>query len=597
MQIRNVLLVAGAASFSTRDVWDGYHHGLRQAGVNVVPYPTFSMLRMLSPEMIGNDIIGKAVDHRNAIDAVIFVDGLYFRERREWVPRSLKELGIPTILIATDDPYEEIERASANYTHRFTNEICSASATVTYLPTAACEPLEGSPGRKHDVVFIGTVFEERWPYLKRLAHHCHENRIRCLIAGNVSTDISELSQLDCVTVQTNVVGAEQKWKLYRGAKVVLNLFRNSDRAAESPNPRVFDVTAVGQPALLTGPNRHEVRAIFGDSVYHFDDQDSMLAQLNVALQDESDRQDRVARAKVITRTDHMYANRAETLVSVCRNSESPSPEAFPRPEKIAWVFGCGRSGSTWLNEMLGDVQGIFSWHEPMFGKLFQFPQNKPTEHDRPESFYFSQNWTTFVEVMRESFSRMAMSRFARAPSNSALVLKDVNACEICPYFREVFPQSNYILLVRDPFDVLDSFLDMQRPGGWNEDYSGTTNLDDQATVSSKNILRSLKLSLRGYDAVSSSRRIMIRYEELLKQPAAILIRCAALLGVNLSEDQAETIARNHDFSNHSDTGRLNHRRFGRAGVWKTSANFTPEVRAIADEVLGGIRAHLEYCDP
>ena len=45
---------------------------LHAAGANVIPYPTFSFLRVLSPEIIGNDIIGKALDVRNAIDSVNF---------------------------------------------------------------------------------------------------------------------------------------------------------------------------------------------------------------------------------------------------------------------------------------------------------------------------------------------------------------------------------------------------------------------------------------------------------------------------------------------------------------------------------------------
>ena len=596
MQIRNVLLVAGAASFSTRDVWDGYHKGLVQAGVNVVAHPTFSMLRMLSPDLIGNDIIGKAADHRNAIDAVLFIDGLYFRHRRQWVPRTLKKMGIPTILLATDDPYEEIENSSSNYTLRFTNEICSSSRQIFYLPTAACEPKQASPGREFDVVFIGTIFEERAPLLKAMAHYCADNRLRCLIAGSLTKEVAELRDLDCVTIQKNVIGAEAKWKLYSSAKVVLNVFRDCESPVQSPNPRVFEVTAMGQPALLTGPPRTEVQRIFGDSVYHFDGADSMLSQLKEAIDNDGERQLKVARAKQITTAGHMYVHRAEDLISTCRSIDLEAAETFPAEEKTAWIHGCGRSGSTWLSDMLGKIDGMQSWHEPMFGKLFHFLQANSSEHDRRRSIFYSGNANEWLSSMRDSFNRIAASQFPDAADNEALIVKDVNAPEACPYLREVFPHSRFILLLRDPFDVLDSFLDMQRPGGWNEDYSGETNLADQARISCQNIQRSIKLALLGYENYPSSQRLTVRYEEMLDDPARILMRCAELVGVNLPSKTAETIAKDGGFANYLNTGRLKHRRFGRAGVWRESENFTDEVRKIADDILGGIRTHLEYVD-
>ena len=40
------------------------------------------MLSLLSEEAACSDIIGKALDIRNAFDAVVFIDGLFFRNAR-----------------------------------------------------------------------------------------------------------------------------------------------------------------------------------------------------------------------------------------------------------------------------------------------------------------------------------------------------------------------------------------------------------------------------------------------------------------------------------------------------------------------------------
>jgi hypothetical protein len=67
-----------------------------------------------------------------------------------------------------------------------------------------------------------------------------------------------------------------------------------------------------------------------------------------------------------------------------------------------------------------------------------------------------------------------------------------------------------------------------------------------------------------------------------------------LVGVDFSRDQAQEIASAHDFETYSDTGKLRHRRLGRAGLWRESDNSTEEVRQIAGDILGGLRTRLEY---
>jgi hypothetical protein len=214
--------------------------------------------------------------------------------------------------------------------------------------------------------------------MQQLARHCERNQIRCLIAGNMTVDVTEFQEFDCVTVQNDVISPERKWRLYRAAKVVLNVFRDSETPADSPNPRIVEVTALGGPALLTGPNRSEVTRLFGDAIYHFTDFASLVDGLELALSDGADRAGRVAQAKAITLNGHLQEHRARELLRICReDSVGQSEITFPAEDRLGWSFGCGRAGSTWLGQMLGQVDGICSWHEPMFGKHFGLIQGKP----------------------------------------------------------------------------------------------------------------------------------------------------------------------------------------------------------------------------
>lgn len=40
------------------------------------------------------------------------------------------------------------------------------------------------------------------------------------------------------------------------------------------------------------------------------------------------------------------------------------------PESLIWIFGSGKTGSTWLSHMMADLEGYRLWAEPDIGKLF-----------------------------------------------------------------------------------------------------------------------------------------------------------------------------------------------------------------------------------
>jgi hypothetical protein len=51
-----------------------------------------------------------------------------------------------------------------------------------------------------------------------------------------------------------------------------------------------------------------------------------------------------------------------------------------RPENIVWVFGSGRTGSSWLTFMMGALSDHTRWNEPLVGYLFGH-------------LYYERNWT------------------------------------------------------------------------------------------------------------------------------------------------------------------------------------------------------------
>jgi hypothetical protein len=598
MRSGNVLLVAGSANFSTRDVWDGYRVALGQAGLNVIPYSTFSFLKLLSVDAVCNDIIGTALDEANRIDYAIFIDGLYFRGHRSRVPQSIRRAGVPTVLIATDDPYDTIPNTESLYTFRFTNEQDCASDGVEYLPTATLVPPEipllDNP--TYDVSFLGTVFEDRSPTLVRIAEYCEQKKLRMLIAGKLLGDATLFDRFRLTDVRVKTVDQAEKWQIYADSRVTLNLFRQSESVASSPSPRIFEVTAYGHAALISGPQRKEVDAIYGDSIYHCDDADSVIAMIEQALADPESRRQRIEQAKQITLAGQTYHHRAEQLIRRISTAAHESSTVESVESKTAWVIGCGRTGSTWLAEMLGDLPKIRRWHEPYFGRLFRHLQERPDELDRNGAFFSRRQQPVWSQGLRELFFRVARDRFPRLDDHG-LVVKEVNTPEIYRWIHEIFPTSRLILLARDPFDVLDSYLDLQRPGSWNERF-GSPDIDpldaDNVGRTADHIRKTMNIAIDAYDAFPPSQRLWLSYERLLEQTAESLLECAQLIGVSVRQESVEEVVQKHRFENYKQTGPLEFRRQGKAGGWSESTNFTDQVRQIADETLGDLRIRLGY---
>lgn len=599
MSFANVLLVSGSANFSTRDVWDGYGIALEAEGVRVIPYPTFSFLKVLSVDAVCNDILGTALDVANQIDCVVFVDGLYFRGQRARVPQSLRRAGIPTVLIATDDPYESIPSIEDLYTYRFTNEIRCATRGAEYLPTATL-PLPDVPRTPHpryDISFLGTVFEDRLPLLVKIAESCERERKRFLIAGKLLNGADAFERFTGTELRQRTIETVEKWEIYSQSRLALNLFRKTEQPADSPSPRVFEVTAFGQAALLTGPQRSEVTRIYGDSVYHFDDDDSLLPVLREALSDETARLQKVARAKEITIREHLYEHRAKTLIDHIREAEQQGARSAPAEERMAWIIGCGRTGSTWLAEMLGDLPKIRRWHEPYFGRFLRHVNEHPDDLDRRASFFFRRHQQVWIDGLRDLFFRMVRERFPQSGRQS-LVVKEVNAPEIYPWLRTLFPLGRLILLVRDPFDILDSYLDLQKPGSWNQSFDVSDAPDTLARVrpTAEHIRATMAAAIKTFEDFPLEQRLQLAYEDLLRDPVPILVACGNLVSAKVNPTVARGVAEKHAFENYEQTGSLQFRRRGQAGAWKTSENFTPDVLAIANEVLGPLRGRLGYRD-
>lgn len=306
-----LFFIGPGASWATADVAAGLRDGLRHHGVELVDYALDTRIarsqswlyynwrqhKKRNPGVgkpnvadvflqAGRDALWVALwldVFRGGLDGVLAVSGMFLHPD---VVTVMRRAGLPVFMLFTESPYDlEKELAMAKLVDGYwTNERSSVEAFRAVNPHGGYLPHAWHPDRHHagpqpgdaqvpahDVVFVGSAFQERVAWLSAIdwtgidlglygswESLGSRHPLRKFVRGN---------QTDNTTAAA----------LYRRAKVGLNLYRTSMgwgkqapsiTHAESLNPRAYELAACGAFHLST--YRQEVAEVFGDLVPTFE---------------------------------------------------------------------------------------------------------------------------------------------------------------------------------------------------------------------------------------------------------------------------------------------------------------------------------------
>jgi hypothetical protein len=271
------------------------------------------------------------------------------------------------------------------------------------------------------------------------------------------------------------------------------------------------------------------------------------------------------------------------------------PRAAVNPEKMVWIFGSGRSGSTWLRSMMGEMGGHHVWEEPMVGRLFgEFYARSPQENRRSADFIMGEpirkGWTRSI---RNFVLDGASYSNPRLRPDDYLVIKEPNGSAGAVLLMEALPESRMILLVRDPRDVIASVLDAAREGGWlyksrNGKASKRRSPADKgpsafAAERARVYRRGVESAKAAYDAHRGP-KVLIRYEDLLADTLGTIKRLYAELDIVVDEDELTKAVEKHAWENvpEEEKGRGKFYRKADPGGWKE--DLTPKQAEIIERI-------------
>jgi hypothetical protein len=272
-----------------------------------------------------------------------------------------------------------------------------------------------------------------------------------------------------------------------------------------------------------------------------------------------------------------------------------SEEAAVNPENMIWIFGSGRSGSTWLRSMMGDLDRHQLWEEPMVGKLFGefYDRSMEAELQRPDFIMSNATRRGWIRALRNFVLGCASYAHPRLGADDYLVVKEPNGSMGAALLMEALPESRMILLIRDPRDIVSSQLDGARQGGWmyerkeNEDWKRRAmpdkNPDNFVRNRSRKYLLHAGSAKEAYDAHSGF-KVLVRYEDLRADTLTEMRRIYSTLGIEVDQDELARIVEKHSWENipEDQKGEGKFYRKASPGGWRE--DLTPEQAKIIEKM-------------
>src|SRR5215204_2505062 len=271
--------------------------------------------------------------------------------------------------------------------------------------------------------------------------------------------------------------------------------------------------------------------------------------------------------------------RGKSLRPRARRSSPAGEPRGVRPENIVWIFGTGRSGSTWLGSMMGGLDGCAMWNEPLVGNLFgNFHYFRVGGRKSGRQYILGEPYKeTWLGPMRDLILGGAAARFPQVIGGGYLIIKEPNGSIGAPLLMEALPESRMIFLIRDPRDVVASSMDARSEGSWlsgrREAQRRTSKPDRNPNVyvrmRANSYVQQIEKTGQAYRA-HGGRKVMVRYEDLRADTLKTMKRIYSALEIPVEEAELGRSVEKNSWENipEQEKGEGKKRRKAKPGGWR-----------------------------
>jgi len=273
------------------------------------------------------------------------------------------------------------------------------------------------------------------------------------------------------------------------------------------------------------------------------------------------------------------------------------------PANITWIFCVGRSGSTWLSNMMGELSGHKIWREPRIGQLFgEFYANTPKQKRESTNFIMgAPTRKAWISSIRNFVLVGARHTFPLLRPEHHLIIKEPGGGVGAPLLMEALPESRMILLVRDPRDIVASWLDASSEGSWHKRRNRPDGAERKALAEkrpdaavrklAKRYLNNLKLAKQAYDDHRGPKTLVL-YEELRIETLGVMKRLYSDLGIEINEAQLVRAVKTHAWENTPEDMKGEGKIFRKASPGGWREDLTPEQAEMVERITSPVLAEF-----
>lgn len=308
-------------------------------------------------------------------------------------------------------------------------------------------------------------------------------------------------------------------------------------------------------------------------------------------------------------------------VSADGSSTTPATEPLDThldelEERMIWIFGSGRSGSSWLLRLLQPHSQVAALDEPGIGehlvqirnasdpeKGYTLSHVNDTRSDDPNYFFCRE----YEDVWRPALRRLILTRFSHQleqilfgrglPPDLRVVVKEPNGSHAANLLTSLLPTCSLIFLIRDGRDVVDSALAAALGDSWGVVYGVKVSEEMRRDYLQRRAnlwVHSISQVQRAYADAPPERRMLVRYEELLSSTLERVAEIMSHFELDVDEDQlrAHVAAEAFDAIPVEERGPSRPARAATPGLWRK--NLTDDEQGMLEKIMGEKLRELGY---